>query len=277
MKHIIKRMLASIFYILCSVWILLSILLYIFQPKFVFFPISTLDATPSDIGLAYEDIFINTEDGIVIHGWYLPHENPRATLLFLHGNGGNISHRLESLAIFNTLRLSTLIIDYHGYGQSEGKPSEQGTYQDARSAWNYLLNHKDVSGNNIIIFGRSLGGAVATWLANQYQPKALILESVFTSVYDMGKYYYPYLPVKLLTRIKYSTIDKIKNVSCPILFVHSPTDEIVPYKFGKELYMAANEPKSFLDIRGGHNDGFFISGTYYVNGLDQFISTYVNK
>jgi len=130
-----------------------------------------------------------------------------------------------------------------------------------------------LSEKDIIIFGRSLGAAVAAWLASQHTPRALILESAFTSIADIGKHYYPYLPTRLLVRIKYPTVQYIKNVNCPVLITHSPTDEIIPYKFGKKLFAIANEPKSFLEIVGGHNEGFIVSGNIYTNGLKEFLST----
>ena len=273
MKQILLRMLQSIIFIIITVWILLSALLYIFQPKFVYFPFDKLETTPKAVNLDFENVLIKTEDNVNLHGWYVQHNSPKATLLFFHGNGGNISHRLDSLVIFKQLGLSTLIIDYRGYGQSEGITSEQGTYKDAKAAWGYLLNDKKLSEKDIIIFGRSLGAAVAAWLASQHTPRALILESAFTSIADIGKHYYPYLPTRLLVRIKYPTVQYIKNVNCPVLITHSPTDEIIPYKFGKKLFAIANEPKSFLEIVGGHNEGFIVSGNIYTNGLKEFLST----
>ena len=267
----------SLIFILVSVWVLLALLLYIFQPKFVYFPYNILEATPKDAGLTYEEITLTTNDKLKIHGWFVPHDHPRATMLFLHGNGGNISHRLEKLLIYHQLGLSVFIIDYRGYGSSEGKPSEQGTYLDAGAAWNYLIKDKAIPGNNIIIYGESLGGAVAIWLASHYQPEALILESTFTSLADIARHYYPYLPVSLLARIKYPSDERIKTVHCPVLFIHSPYDDIVPYKFGRQLFKLANEPKSFLDIAGDHNSGFFQSGEIYINGLDKFLTTYINN
>ncbi len=276
MDSILRRMLQSLIFILFSVWILLSLLTYFFQPKFIYFPYSTLEATPKDIGLEYADVTLVTSDDQNINGWFVSHPSPRATLLFLHGNGGNISHRLEKLSIFHQLGLAVFIIDYRGYGLSTGNPSEQGTYLDAEAAWNYLVKDKTIPENNIIIYGESLGGAVAVWLTTRYQSQALIVESPFTSITDIGRHYYPYLPVKLLTRIKYPSDDRIKYVHCPILFVHSPFDDIVPYKFGRRLFLLANEPKSFLDIVGDHNGGFSQSGDIYINGLDKFLRTFVN-
>lgn len=273
-KKLVRRMLHSIVFILISVWVLLSLLLYLFQPKFVYFPLSEIDYTPDMAGLIYEDVYFKTEDNVELNGWYLPVEGAEKTLLFFHGNGGNISHRLDSLNIFHDLGLSVFIFDYRGYGQSQGTTSEQGTYRDAEAAWRYLTELRGISDKEIIVFGRSMGGAVATWLANQYTPNLLILESTFTSVTDMAKHYYPYLPTTLLARIKYASIDRIQGIQCPILFSHSQTDEIVPFKFGLQLFEQALEPKMFMQMEGGHNDGFIVTGRPYVNGIKEFINTY---
>ena len=267
-------MLHSIIFILVSVWVLLSLLLYLFQPKFVYFPLSEIDYTPDMAGLTYEDVYFKTEDNVELNGWYLPAEGAEKTLLFFHGNGGNISHRLDSLKIFHELGLSVFIFDYRGYGQSQGTTNEQGTYRDAEAAWKYLTESRGISGKNIIIFGRSMGGAVATWLANQYTPNLLILESTFTSVADMAKHYYPYLPTQLLTRIKYASIDRIEAIQCPILFSHSQTDEIVPFELGIQLFKQAQAPKMFMQLEGGHNDGFIVSGRSYINGIKEFMDKY---
>ena len=171
--------------------------------------------------------------------------------------------------------MSVFIIDYRGYGNSEGTPTEKGTYLDAEAAWNYLINEKKIDAKNIIIFGRSLGGAVATWLAYKHPAAALIIESTFTSIADVGKHYYPYLPTQLLARIKYPSIKRIIKVHLPVLIIHSPDDEIIPYQFGKKMFDAANEPKMFLDIHGGHNEGFYTSGEKYIDGLNRFITDMV--
>ena len=264
-------MLISIIFIVCSVIILLSALLYIFQPNFVYFPMRDLIATPGNIGLEYDEVRITTEDSVTITGWYIPHPASRKTLLFLHGNAGNISHRLDSLQIFYQLGLSVLIIDYRGYGESEGSPTEHGTYLDAEAAWKYLINERKLSPEQIIVFGRSLGGAIATWLARQYQPAGLIIESTFTSIVDMGKKYYPYLPVNLIARIRYPSLENIDKIYCPKLFIHSIDDEIIPYAMSQQFFDKANTPKQLLAIKGGHNDGFIISGEYYVKGLQEFL------
>ncbi len=274
LKRFAKRMLQSLLFILVSVWVLLSILLYIFQPKFVYFPQAHIDQTPDMAGLVYEDIYFDTEDGVRLNGWYIPAPDAKKTLLFFHGNGGNISHRLQSLKIFHDMGLSVFIIDYRGYGNSQGDAGEQGTYKDAEAAWKYLSQTRGIADKDIIVFGRSMGGAVATWLASQYTPGLLILESTFTSIADMGQHYYPYLPAKFLARIKYSSIDRIAEIHCPVLISHSETDEIVPYDLGKALFDKAPSPKVFMQLTGGHNDGFIISGSKYIEGIENFIGNY---
>jgi len=281
MSFIFKRMLHSFIFIIIAAWVLLSLLIYFFQPKLIFFPHNEIKATPALISLQYDDIFLTTTDGEVLNAWWIPHPEARATILFLHGNAGNISHRLDSINIFHQLGLSVLLIDYRGYGKSTGKPSEEGTYLDAESAWHYLTNEKNIESNNIIIFGRSLGGAVASWLAEKHSPAGLIVESSFTSIADMGKHYYPYLPTSLLARIKYASINRIANIKSPTLFIHSKHDEIIPYEYGKQLFTEAlketTTAKSFLDTTGGHNDGFLLSGKQYIDGLDRFITDIVQQ
>ncbi len=281
LKSIFQRVLNSIIFIIITTWVLLALLIYLFQPKLIFFPHSEIEATPALISLPYEDIALTTTDGEVLNAWWVPHPESRGTLLFLHGNAGNISHRLDSINIFHKLRLSVFIIDYRGYGKSTGKPSEQGTYTDAETAFNYLVNENNIESENIFIFGRSLGGAVATWLAEKHTPTGLIIESSFTSIADIGNHYYPYLPTSLLARIKYSSIDRIANIKSPTLFIHSKHDEIIPYKYGKQLFtealMETTTAKSFLEINGDHNEGFIISEKKYSDGIDRFIADIVNK
>jgi len=226
--------------------------------------------------MEFEEIFLGTPDNISIHAWYISRKGSKRTLLFLHGNAGNISHRLESLKIFYDLGLSVLIIDYRGYGLSGGKPHETGTYSDAETAWNYLINEQDLSPREIIIFGRSLGGGIASWLALEKSPAALILESTFTSMPDMGALRYPYLPVKWLSNIRYPSLERVDKIRSPILVIHSPDDELIPYHHGQQLYERGKSSKSFLNIEGGHNDGFLRSGDTYTLGLRDFIQQHLD-
>ncbi|MDP2760265.1 MAG: alpha/beta hydrolase [Sideroxyarcus sp.] len=251
----------------------LALLIYIFQSHLVFYPGigREIIATPGQISLPYEDIQLQTSDGIDLHGWHIPAPQPRGTVLFLHGNAGNISHRLDSVRMFHRLGYSTLIFDYRGYGNSSGKPSEQGTYRDAEAAWRYLTEQLHIPSCRIVLFGESLGGAVGAWLATRQKPAALVIASGFTSVPDLGQQLYPYLPVRWLARIRYATRDNLRSVTAPVLIVHSPEDDIIPFKHGRALFAAANAPKQFLELAGGHNDGFIFMREAWVRVLGDFL------
>jgi len=268
------RTLVSILTIAISVYLVLALMLYLFQGRMVFLsnlPSRALDASPSDIGLDYEDVSLTTSDNERLHGWYVPAADSKGVLLFFHGNAGNISHRLDSIKIFHELGLDTLIIDYRGYGQSTGKTTEQGTYLDAQAAWDYLINDRRIPADRIIIFGRSLGGAVGAWLGVQHTPAAVIIESSFSSGVDMAHRLYPFFPVRLITRLQYPVVDYASRLNCPVLVVHSKHDEIIPFAMGQAIYAAVKQQKKFLELRGDHNNGFFISQREYVAGLNDFI------
>ena len=234
-------------------------------------PSRELAATPDAIGLRYEALRIATADGEELDGWFVPAGEERAVLLFLHGNAGNISHRLESLRIFHDLGLSVLIFDYRGYGRSTGRPSEQGTHEDARAAWRHLVDERGVPAERVLLFGRSLGGAVATRLAAEHPPRGLILESTFRSVPDLAAELYRFLPVRMLARIAYPVEDMLPAVHAPVLVIHSRGDEIIPFHHGQALHAAANPPKVLLELDGGHNTGFLVSEPRYVAGLRAFL------
>ena len=264
-----------------GIWIVITIagvylafagFLFIFQSHYIYYPERVLSVTPHSIGLQFESVSFETTDGVQLSGWFVPSESARGVILFCHGNAGNISHRLDSIQIFHQLGLDVFIFDYRGYGQSEGKPTEQGTYKDAEAAWRYLIEERQVKPNEVIIFGRSLGGAVASWLAQSHTPGGLILESTFTSLPDIAAGLYPYLPVRLLLRFEYNTAEYLGRVDCPVLIVHSRDDEIMPFNHGQQLFESAKEPKKFLEITGTHNNGFITSGKRYEDGLHTFIS-----
>lgn len=261
--------------VIAGIYGAIVLMAFLCQSRLLYYPnvpSREITATPASIGLPYESVHFVTADGVRINGWLVPAAAARATLIFFHGNAGNISHRLDSLRIFNSLGLSTLIIDYRGYGQSEGRVSEQGTYDDAEAAWQYLTAERGLPAGDIVIFGRSLGAAVAAHLAAQHRPRALILESAFISVPEMAAGLYPFLPVRMLCRFKYNTAEYIKSVSCPLLIVHSPDDETIPFAHGRSLFALAGGVKQFLEIRGSHNEGFMRSGQIYVDGLDDFLA-----
>lgn len=260
-----------------AVYTVIVVLAWLFQHRLIYLPSVTgreWTTTPQVLGLEHEDVRLTTEDDVELSAWWIPAHPERGTLLFLHGNAGNISHRLESIEIFHRLGLSVLIVDYRGYGQSAGEPSEQGTYLDARAAWRHLVEQRRVAPERIVVFGRSLGAAVAAHLARTVAPApaALILESAFTNAPEMAQRAYPFLPARLLTRFDYATRDYVRAVNSPVLVLHGRDDEIVPFDQGEAVYRAAPKPKRFVTLRGGHNTGFLESGEVYTEGLERFLT-----
>lgn len=261
--------------IFVSAWIGLSVLFYLTQSSYIYYPTKEITVTPADIQLEFEEIYIETSDKQRLHGWFIPHPTPRATLLFFHGNGGNISHRLEKINVFNDLGLNIFIFDYRGYGLSTGDPDEAGTYADAIAAYRFLIEEKNISPENTIFYGESLGSSISSWLAKQHPPGALILDSGFTSIKDMASHYYPFLPVNIITRIRYPTLQHMMDINSPLLVIHSIEDEIIPFDHGLELYEKANGPKTMLQISGDHNFGFYTSLLKYKEGMNSFISQWL--
>ncbi len=255
----------------------LALLLFFSQSRLVYYPETGREiiATPAQVGLPFEDLQLKTSDGVSLHGWFVPAARSSGTVLFLHGNAGNISHRLDSVQMFHRLGYSILIFDYRGYGRSGGSPSEQGTYLDAEAAWNHLVEQRHISPNCIVLFGESMGGAIAAYLATRQKPAALVIASAFTSVPDMAQQIYPFLPARWLARIRYDTRGYLRSVTAPVLIAHSPQDEIVPYEHGQALYAAANPPKQFLELAGGHNDGFIFMREAWVDVLRSFLDKHM--
>jgi uncharacterized protein len=245
------------------------------RSRVLYQPTEDWRATPGDIGLPYETVDLETPDRVRISSWWIPAGSPRGVLLFCHGNGGNISDRLDFIRMFNRLGLSTLIFDYRGYGKSEGRPSEQGTYRDAEAAWKYLVEERRTNPSKIIVFGRSLGGAVAARLAELHTLGALILESSFTSVRDVARDRFPWVWVVFPDR--YPTKRFLQKAACPVLIIHSRDDRMIPFHHGQDLFAAARGPKEFLEIRGAHNDAFFRSQTLHEETLDNYLSRYLKS
>jgi pimeloyl-ACP methyl ester carboxylesterase len=239
-------------------------------------PSRELGASPADIGLSFDDVWLHTDDGLRLHAWYVPAQGERAALLYFHGNSGNISQRLDSVRIFHDLRLSVLLFDYRGCGRSEGRPTEEGTHRDALAAWAYLAQQRRVASQRLVILGRSLGASMAAWLATQRPAAALVVESTSTSAPNLAAEFFWWLPARRLTRFRYATRDYLAAVRCPVLVAHSPEDEIIPYRHGEALFAAAPEPKQLLRLRGSHEDGFMLSGEDYVRGLDGFLSRHLS-
>lgn len=230
----------------------------VFQTSLIYYPTRLIEATPADVGLEFEDLTITTSDGVPISAWFVPHSAAKATVLFFHGNGGNISHRIQEIRTLNGLGFSVLMVDYRGYGLSGGRPTERGTYLDADASWEYLTTTRGRKAASIVIFGESLGGAVAIDLASRHNPGALVVQSSFTKLADVAAIHYPFLPVRWLLRHEYDSISKVGRIGCPKLFIHSTEDSLIPLSIGQALFDAASEPKRQMLTPGDHNGGGFL-------------------
>lgn len=248
-------------------------LVFLFQSQLVYYPGigREMAVTPQAYGLAFEAVEVVTEDGERLHAWWVPAEHARGTVLILHGNAGNISHRIDYLQMFHRLAYSTFIVDYRGYGRSTGSPSEEGTYRDALASWRHLTEQRGVRPGDIVLYGESLGAAVASWLAVRHPPRALVLASAFTSATDLGAQVYWFLPVRLISRIGYDNLANLRKIRAPVLIAHSRDDDIVPFSHGERLFAAAGEPKAFLEMRGGHNSAFVFAREEWVSALSAFL------
>jgi uncharacterized protein len=261
------------------VYVGLLVALYFGQARMVFMPRTEIMGTPKDIGLAYEQVKLTTQDNLAISAWFVPATSKDAigkgVILFCHGNAGNIGDRTAYLPIFHSLGLSVLLFDYQGFGSSQGTPTEAGTYADVESAWQYLSQVRQIPPSKIVIYGESLGGAVATYMAEKQRSGGLILASTFTSITDRAAELYPFLPIRLISKYSYNSIARMPNIKSPVLVIHSPQDEIIPFAHGEALYKAANEPKMFVKIKGDHNGGFLDAQEIYSAGLEKFVKQHI--
>jgi hypothetical protein len=270
----------------------LGAVVILFEDKYIYYPAKYPEgdwnirrplARDGQIVPVIEDAYFTTGDGLRLHGWYCAPQRrtgdnltpvpAEMTLLWFHGNAGNISNRLEMITALLQLPTKIFIIDYRGYGRSEGSPSEKGLYLDASAAWDYLRIERGVPAQNIMILGKSLGGAPAIELATKVHPAGLIVQSSFTSVPDIARTVIPFFP-GLLLRTKMDSLAKVSRVSCPKLFIHSPADEVVPYEMGRRLYNAAAEPKQFYEVPSApHNSTWLVGGKSYLEALRGFLQS----
>jgi len=265
-----------------AVFAIILLLMALFERSLIFFPTRYPDgfwdvsAVASGTGCVVEDCFFETDDGVRLHGWLSRRERggeADPVVLFFHGNAGNLSHRADFILELTTrLPARVLAVGYRGYGRSEGRPSEGGLYADARAAWRFLATEKGVAADRVVVFGKSLGGAVAIDLAMEVSAAGLIVESSFTSVPEMAGKHYPFVP-KFLIRTRMDSLAKIPHITVPKLFIHSRADRVVPYALGRELYDAAPEPKTFYEVVGaGHNETALVGGNAYFEALSGFVS-----
>ena len=263
-------------------WILITVLAFItgmimapnrLERFFIYFPTRHLRYDPKSVGLDFQDIGVVTGDGVKLHGWFVPCEGANGTVLILHGNGGNIGDRVSWLRMLHDLGVNVFIIDYRGYGRSEGEPYEAGLYRDARAAYDWWAAERKPLGEKIILFGESLGGAVAINLAAGVAPSGLIVQSTFTSARDMAKTMFPAGVLQPLLNISFNSAGLITRITCPKLFIHGRRDEIVPFRLGEELFKLAPPPKSFYAVpEAGHNDLPLVAGSEYARQLKIFLS-----
>ncbi len=243
--------------------------------QFIFFPEKRHNFSPKQFGLAYIDVFLRTSDGVRIHGWHFPVEGPHASrgvILFFHGNAGNISHRLENIRFLVDEGISVFIVDYRGYGLSEGTITEEGMYRDAEIAMDWLVVEQGIPAERVVVFGRSLGGVAAVHVASVRQVAGAILEATFSSLAEASRIFFPILPADLLLGGRMDSTAKIGRVRAPLLFIHGDRDDLIPLSLGRKLFDAAPTPKEFYILQGaGHNDTYIVGGKLYFHRIRTFV------
>ncbi len=252
-----------------------TLFLVIFEKRFIYYPTAEVNVTPKALGLPFEEIVLDVEPGVKVHGWFIKAaKDPAvATVLFSHGNAGNIADRLDRVLSLRDLGADFFLYDYRGYGRSSGDPDEEGTYRDGRAAYDYLVNDRGIDPARIVLMGESLGCAISIQLALDRQAAGLVIEAPFASIAHMANAVYPFLPLGSLVRTRYDNLAKISQLKMPLLVVQGTQDEIIPVAQGRMVFDAAPEPKRFLAIEGArHNDVYVIGGEGYRRALSEFIT-----
>ena len=263
-------MLKAVFYFILIIVLFLIVLRYK-EKQSIYFPERKIVSSPAFLSLPFEDIYFKTSDAVELNGWFIPAKDASNTLLYAHGNAGNIGNRLDKIILFHKLGINVFIFDYRGYGKSKGRPDEKGLYTDGKAAYDYLILQKKISPDEIILYGESLGGAVAIDLATKVDAKALISEGTFTCVKDMAKTMYPFVPSALFVS-RFDSLAKIQGVAIPKLIIHSLDDEMIPFSLAEKLFQAASPPKQLLKIKGEHNSAFIDSQEIFLSGIAEFLN-----
>ena len=268
------RTLLNVAIAVAGCYAILMLLLYLMQSRLLYHPEIGRDVTttPRAVGLDFEEVWLDAGHRVRLHGWFVGRVEPKGVALILHGNAGSIALRLDWLRMFHELGYASFIVDYRGYGRSSGRPTEEGTYEDAQLAWTHLTTVRGFAPREIVLVGESMGGPIAAHLAAHGTPRALVLHSTFTSVSDLAAQIYRIMPVRWLSRFRYDTRAYLDKVSAPVLVAHSPHDEIVPYSHGRSLYEAASGRKAFIELAGGHNDGFIFRRREWIEALACFLA-----
>lgn len=267
-----KTVVLSAIAILFGVYVLFAAFLFVFQEKLIFFPSTNITFTPADVGLNAPDVWFKSGNGNLIHGWYLEQNPDAITILFSHGNAGNISDRVPTMQTFAQMGFNVLLYDYQGYGYSYGSPSKRNILDDGIAAWLFLTNEKGIHPDKILPVGRSLGGAVAAHTAVEKQSKGLVLEETFTSITDVAAHYYPIFPVRWLARVRLDTKDRLKDFGGALLVAHSQADEVIPFRMGRALYESFHGEAFWLEMRGRHSGGYAATGEAYTQAYLEFVA-----
>jgi len=264
-------MILALLKIVAVSYFVIIVAFYFLQSRMLFQSTKGLDRTPNVYEWAYESVRLDVGEHITT-GWWIPYgEDSKGVILFSHGNAGNMAGRLESVFLFRKMGFDVLVYDYGGYGESTGASSEGRCYADIRAMYDWLTEEKAIPAERIVLFGRSLGGGVTSELAQEVKVAAVIVESTFKSVSARAQEIFPFLPAKLIVKNRFENHSKIDSFLSPVLIVHSPDDTLIPFHHGRALFDAATEPKSFLEISGDHNEGFWKSGDLYTQGLTDFL------
>lgn len=270
----VTRALLSITRMALGVLVGATLFLVIFEKQLIYFPGAPLDITPAALDLPYEEVFLEPEPGVRIHAWLIKAAMgpARATILFSHGNAGNIADRLDRVRSLRDLRADFLLYDYRGFGRSTGAPDEEGTYRDGRAVYDHLINARGVDAGRLVLMGESLGCAISIHLALERKAAGLVLEAPFASIPHMAAAIYPFLPVGPFVRTRYDNLAKIPRLAMPLFVVQGTRDEVIPVQQGRMVFGAAPEPKRFLAVEGAHhNDVYLVGGKVYREALSEFI------
>lgn len=268
-------LLKSVVRITLGVLVGATLFLVFSEKRLIYYPAAEVDVTPKALGLPFEEVAIDVEPGVRIHGWFIKaaREPSVATVLFSHGNAGNIADRLDRVLRWRELGADFLLYDYRGYGRSTGSPDEEGTYRDGRAAYDYLVNARQVDPTRLILMGESLGCAISIQLAIERKAAGLAIEAPFASIARMANAIYPFLPLGSFIRTRYDNVEKIPRLKMPLLVVQGTKDEVIPVAQGRMVFDAAPEPKQYLAIQGAlHNDVYVVGGLGYRRAFAEFIA-----